>query len=138
MDHNFTYRISTVLSIVFLAFTFLTAQPADTALLSGFHWRNIGPANQGGRIVDVEAIEGDFAHVYVATGSGGVWKSANAGTTWTPIFDDYETASVGDIAVYQKNPDILWVGTGEATNRNSVSWGNGACPLMEKPAAWTG
>ena len=92
---------------------------------AAFQWRNIGPANQGGRIVDIEALENDFAHVYVATGSGGVWKSVNAGTSWEPIFDDYPVASIGDIALFQNKPDIVWVGTGEANNRNSVSWGNG-------------
>ena len=92
-----------------------------------FHnsFRNIGPANQGGRIVDIEALETDFTKVYVATASGGVWFSSNAGTTWKPVFDDYETASIGDIAIHQSYPHQIWVGTGEANNRNSVSWGNG-------------
>ncbi len=97
--------------------------PAEN--LHGLHFRNIGPANQGGRIVDIEARNDDFAKVFVAVGSGGVWKSENAGTTWKPVFDDYETASIGDIALDPNNPDVLWVGTGEANNRNSVSWGNG-------------
>ena len=101
------------------------AQSAGDVLADGFQWRNIGPANQGGRIVDIEALEGDFAHLWMATGSGGVWRSENAGTSWTPIFEEYETASIGDIAVFQKNPRVIWVGTGEANNRNSVSWGNG-------------
>lgn len=111
-----------------LHFTFcgsLPAQPSAEDLGKGFSWRNIGPANQGGRIVDIEAVENDFAHVYVASASGGVWKSQNAGTTWQPIFDDYPVASIGDIALFQPKPDIIWVGTGEANNRNSVSWGNG-------------
>lgn len=103
----------------------LSAQVSGEALLQGFHWRNIGPANQGGRIVDIEAVETDFRRVFLATASGGVWRSDNAGTTWSPIFDRYETASIGDIALFQPNPDILWVGTGEPNNRNSVSWGNG-------------
>lgn len=92
---------------------------------SAFMWRNIGPANQGGRIVDIEALRNDFAKVWAATGSGGVWYSANAGTTWRPIFDDYSTASIGDIAIDQNNPQNIWIGTGESNNRNSVSWGNG-------------
>jgi len=93
--------------------------------LHGIAYRNIGPANQGGRIVDIEAQANDFSKVYIATGSGGVWKSNNAGTTWEPIFDDYETASIGDIALDPNNRNIIWVGTGEANNRNSVSWGYG-------------
>ena len=79
----------------------------------------------GGRVVDIEAVDTSFATVYVASASGGVFKSVNAGTTWTPIFDNYASASIGDIALFQPNPDIVWVGTGEANNRNSVAWGDG-------------
>ncbi len=93
--------------------------------LNAYKWRNVGPANQGGRIVDIEALNNQFRKVWMATGSGGVWYSENAGTTWTPIFDNYSTASIGDIAIYQEDPSIIWVGTGEANNRNSVSWGDG-------------
>ncbi len=100
----------------------LNAQPINQEF---FLWRNIGPANQGGRIIDVEALNNDFTRVWIATGSGGVWHSSNAGTTWTPIFDRYSTASIGDIAIDQSNPNTIWVGTGEANNRNSVSWGDG-------------
>ncbi|MEL7119219.1 MAG: hypothetical protein AAFO07_07260 [Bacteroidota bacterium] len=114
------------LFFISLLFTsLLSGQATLDQLQANFKWRNIGPANQGGRIVDIEALENDFAKVYLATGSGGVWKSVNAGNSWTPIFDDYETASIGDLAIFQKNPNIIWVGTGEANNRNSLSWGNG-------------
>lgn len=94
-------------------------------LVQGLSYRNIGPANSGGRVVDIESNEKDFTKVYVAAASGGVWKSENAGTSWTPIFDDYETASIGDIALDPNDENTIWVGTGEANNRNSVSWGNG-------------
>ncbi len=94
-------------------------------LFQAMQWREIGPANFSGRIVDVEALESDFTRVFVASASGGVWRSNNAGTTWESLFDDYPSASIGDIAVFQRNPDILWVGTGEANNRNSVAWGDG-------------
>jgi photosystem II stability/assembly factor-like uncharacterized protein len=115
---------------LFLVFSFIlsiTAYSQHTLdqVTANMKWRNIGPANQGGRIVDIEALDNDFTKVLIATGSGGVFKSVNAGNSWTPIFDDYETASIGDIAVNQQNPNIIWVGTGEANNRNSVSWGNG-------------
>lgn len=101
------------------------AQPSDSALLSAFRWRSTGPSSMGGRVVDVEAVDTDFATVYVASASGGVFKSENAGTTWKPIFDNYRSASIGDIALFQPNPNIVWVGTGEANNRNSVAWGDG-------------
>ena len=95
------------------------------ALLKDLRWRNIGPANVGGRISDIEAVESNPAMVFVASASGGVWKSLNAGTTWKPIFEHYGSASIGDIDVFQANPDIIWVGTGESCVRNSVAWGDG-------------
>ncbi|PHN07737.1 sialidase family protein [Flavilitoribacter nigricans] len=113
------------LLILFLLTSSLIAQPTPGQLSSAFEWRNIGPANQGGRIVDIEADPNDFTKVVIATGSGGVWKSDNAGTSWTPIFDRYETASIGDIALGPNGTQTIWVGTGEANNRNSTSWGNG-------------
>jgi len=100
------------------------AQTAEQ-LFQDMVWRNIGPANMGGRVTDIEAVESDFKRVYVGTASGGVWRSDNAGNSWEPIFDDYEVVSVGDLAIFQPDPDIVWVGTGEANNRNSVSWGRG-------------
>ena len=100
--------------------------PAQTdALFKDLRWRNIGPANMAGRVSDIEALESNPAVVYVAAASGGVWKSLNAGTTWEPIFTNYKSASIGDIAVFQKDPNIVWVGTGEGCVRNSVAWGDG-------------
>lgn len=114
------------LSVLFLiACSYCFGQNIDQSFLNNFEWRNIGPANQGGRITDIEANRNDFTKAYIAVASGGVWKTENAGTTWEPVFDDYETASIGDIALDENNDDVIWVGTGEANNRNSVSWGNG-------------
>ena len=103
------------------------AQVTDPSagVLADYHWRAIGPASAGGRVTDVVAQDSDFRHVIVAAASGGVWQSVNAGTTWTPIFDHYGSSSIGDIAMFQPNPAILWVGTGESNNRNSVAWGDG-------------
>jgi photosystem II stability/assembly factor-like uncharacterized protein len=103
----------------------LAAQPAGPDLARDLRWRNIGPANMSGRISDIEALDSDFTKVLVATASGGVYKSVNAGTTWEPIFDKYGSASIGDVAYFQKDPDIIWVGTGEECVRNSVAWGDG-------------
>jgi photosystem II stability/assembly factor-like uncharacterized protein len=99
--------------------------PADAGLVKHLQWRNIGPSNMIGRISDFEALESDFTQVLVASASGGVFKSANAGTTWEPIFDNYGSASIGDVAFFQKDPNIIWVGTGEECVRNSVAWGDG-------------
>ncbi len=103
----------------------VAGQATSQEVLEAFRWRNIGPANMGGRVVDIEGVDADFTKVFLAAASGGVWKSVNAGTSWEPIFDDYPVASIGDIAIFQPDPDIIWVGTGEANNRNSVAWGNG-------------
>lgn len=126
------YYLSKATSRVLLltVFTLLSAgsvlgQNSDNNLFNNFKWRNIGPANMSGRVTDVEALDNDYRVALVAAASGGVWKTTNAGTTWKPIFDKYGAGSIGDVAFYQKNPDIIWVGTGEANNRNSVAWGNG-------------
>jgi len=94
-------------------------------LLREFVFRSIGPATMGGRIDDVEGLDADPFTYYIGLATGGVWKTTNNGTTWTPIFDTYDVASVGDIAVSQSNTDIVWVGTGEPNNRQSSSFGNG-------------
>ena len=100
-------------------------QNTDASLIRDLKWRNIGPANMVGRISDFEALDSDFTQVLVAGASGGVWKSVNAGTTWAPIFEKYGSSSIGDVAFFQKDPNIIWVGTGEECVRNSVAWGDG-------------
>ncbi|MGD9344441.1 MAG: hypothetical protein PVH84_01175 [Candidatus Aminicenantes bacterium] len=109
--------------LLYVQVSIVTAQ--DEELFKELRWRNIGPANMGGRISDIQALDDDYRYVIVASASGGVWKSTNAGTTWLPIFDDYPSASIGAVALFQKDPDIIWVGTGEANVRNSVAWGDG-------------
>ncbi|MGB2908026.1 MAG: hypothetical protein WBB73_13050, partial [Candidatus Aminicenantaceae bacterium] len=98
-------------------------EPRD-ALLKSLEWRNIGPANMGGRISDIQALDLDYRVVIAASASGGVWKTTNAGTTWEPIFDGYGSGSIGAVGLFQQDPDIIWVGTGEANVRNSVGWGD--------------
>ena len=122
-DRKWT-RIFCAALILFVAIGSLSAQEPES-LIKDLSWRNIGPANMSGRISDIEALESDFSHVLVASASGGVWKSDNAGTTWEPIFDTYSAASIGDIALCQSDPDIIWVGTGERNPRNSIAWGDG-------------
>lgn len=121
----FCSRLLTVQLALLVALPVAQAQSPDTLPLAGLRWRNIGPASMGGRVVDFDAVNNDFKRVFLATASGGVFKSMNAGITWEPIFDRYRSASIGDIAVFQPNPEIIWVGTGEANNRNSVAWGDG-------------
>ena len=118
------------LFILFLASLFplnhqALAQPTPSELLAPFSWRNIGPANMMGRISAVDGYDKDFRVLLVGAASGGVWKTTNAGTTWEPIFDEYGSQSIGDVTFFQPDTSIIWVGTGEATNRNSVGWGDG-------------
>jgi photosystem II stability/assembly factor-like uncharacterized protein len=117
--------LSFVLLAVLAAPVFSIQDNPGEAFLRGFQWRNIGPANMGGRISDIQALDGDYRLVVVASASGGVWKTVNAGTTWEPIFDRYGSGSIGAVGLFQQNPDIIWVGTGEANVRNSVGWGDG-------------
>ena len=101
----------------------LPAEESGPEFLKHFSWREIGPANPGGRITDIEAVESDPRIIYVGAATGGVWKTVNAGTTWTPIFDDQPTASIGDIAVSRSNPDILFgvhQGDAEQTSNQSI------------------
>ncbi len=114
-----------ILTLVLGAVNLFYARDMETSLIKNLKWRNVGPANMIGRISDFEALETDFTQVLVAGASGGVWKSVNAGTTWEPIFDNYGSASIGDVAFFQKDPNIIWVGTGEDCPRNSIAWGDG-------------
>ena len=90
-----------------------------------FSWRNIGPFGQGGRVDDLAVHPTDTRIYYVGFATAGLWKTTNNGTTFEPIFDSYGTHSVGALAIAPSNPDILWVGTGEANNRQSSSFGDG-------------
>src|SRR5436190_7373682 len=91
-------------------------------LLGALHPRSIGPTNMGGHITDV-AVYGPKPQVfYVATASGGLWKSLNGGTTVQAVFQNETTVSLGATAVSQKDQNLVWVGTGESTSRNSVAW----------------
>src|SRR5262245_51556507 len=69
-------------------------------------------------------------------GTGELFKTGNLGTTWSAVFEKEAVASVGAVAVWQKNPDVVWVGTGEANSRNSSSWGNGVYRSLDGGGEW--
>jgi photosystem II stability/assembly factor-like uncharacterized protein len=116
----------------------LSAQrPAvDTTELARLNFRAIGPANMMGRATDVEGVPGDPNTVYVGTAAGGMWKTTNGGTTWTPLFDRERTLSIGDFALEPGNPDVVYVGTGEANTRNSASFGRGMYKTTDGGKSW--
>jgi len=90
----------------------------------------------GGRIDDVAVVEADPSTAYVATATAGLWKTTNHGTTFSPIFDGQPCQSIGAVAVSQTDPRIVWVGTGEANNRQSSSWGCGVFKSTDGGATW--
>jgi photosystem II stability/assembly factor-like uncharacterized protein len=96
--------------------------PAD---LEAFQPRSIGPAVTGGRIHDVEAHPDEPSTIYIATASGGLWRSSNRGHSWTPLTDDLPVSTFGDVALAPSDPSVVYAGTGEQNNRQSTSWGNG-------------
>jgi len=106
------------------------ARAQETAVISeaglaALHPRSIGPAVTGGRITDIDADPSDPSTLYVATASGGIWKSINKGHTWTRLFADQPVATFGAVTIAPSDPRILYAGTGEQNNRQSTSWGNG-------------
>ena len=111
-------------------------KPTIETAFERLEWRSIGPANMGGRTADVEGVPGDPNVVYVASASGGLWKTTNGGVTWKPIFERYGTISLGDIALAPGNPDVVWAGTGESNTRNSVSFGDGVYKSTDGGKTW--
>jgi len=99
--------------------------PMSTPTFNGLRFRSIGPAFTSGRVIGFAVDPNNSAHYFVASASGGVWKTVNDGTTWTPVFDREGSYSIGAIALDPKNPLTVWVGTGENNSQRSVSYGNG-------------
>lgn len=118
-----------------------TASPPPPAgptsdMLNGLEFRNIGPAIMGGRVNDFAVVERRPSTFYVATASGGVFKTLNNGVTFEPVFDDQTVSSVGDIALAPSDPSILYLGSGEPNNRQSSSWGNGVYKTTDGGKSW--
>jgi photosystem II stability/assembly factor-like uncharacterized protein len=106
-------------------------------LLSGLEFRNIGPAAMSGRISDIVIHPKNRSLWYVAVGSGNVWKTENAGTTWTPIFDNQGSYSIGCLTLDPNNPDVVWVGTGENVSGRHVGFGDGVYKSLNGGKTWT-
>lgn len=108
---------------------------ADT--FEGMAFRNIGPGFMSGRIADIAIHPDDDSVWYVAVGSGNVWKTVNNGTTWTPIFDDQASYSIGNVELDPSNPNIVWVGTGEDVGGRHVGYGDGIYRSEDGGQSWT-
>lgn len=114
-----------------------TGQDVISKASAGLSLREIGPAVAGGRIADIEVVPTDQSTWFVAVGSGGLWKTTNAGTTWTPVFDDQPSYSIGDVALDPSNPEVVWVGTGENVSGRHVAWGDGVYRSRDGGLSWT-
>jgi photosystem II stability/assembly factor-like uncharacterized protein len=110
--------------------------PLSSSTFKGMEWRSIGPALMSGRIADIEIVPDDPATWYIGVGSGGVWKTENAGTTWTPLFDKQSVYSIGEIALSPHNPHEIWVGTGENTGSRHLAFGDGVYRSTDGGATW--
>ena len=118
--------------------TGLSSQAAaiDPSLYSGLKWRLVGPF-RAGRVNAVTGVAGQPNTFYFGSVGGGVWKSVNAGRTWNPIFDGQDVASIGAIAVAPSNPQVIYVGTGEADMRDSIQFGDGMYKSTDAGKTWT-
>ena len=101
-------------------------------------WQFVGPTNVSGRVTDVAVVapKGKNYTIYVASASGGVWKTENEGTTWTPIFENMVTAAIGDIALAPSDQNIVWVGTGEHNIFRSSQAGVGVFKSTDGGKTW--
>ncbi len=105
-------------------------------VVSALPFRSLGPGFMSGRISDIAVHPTAQGTWYVAAGSGGVWKTINAGVTWTPIFDDQASYSIGEITIDPTNPDVVWVGTGENVSGRHVGWGDGVYRSRDAGHSW--
>ncbi len=135
-----TFSLLTAL-IVSIDITLPARQPATgdavAAALGGLRWREIGPANMGGRVTAILGVPGDPKTFWVGAADGGVWKTTNGGTTFDGVFEDYPVYSVGALALAPSDHNVLWLGSGEGDPRNSVSYGNGVYRSTDGGTTWT-
>ncbi len=145
MPRAFRSVAFSVLALTLLAPALTRAQEPETPLVNAtddpllrpFEWRSIGPVGQGGRVDDIEVDPTDARIYYVGFATGGIWKTTNNGTTFQPVFDTYETHSIGDIAIAPSRPSVLYVGTGEPNNRQSSSFGAGVYKSTDRGETFT-
>jgi photosystem II stability/assembly factor-like uncharacterized protein len=112
------------------------APPLSSKTFEGLKLRGLGPALMSGRIADIAIHPEDPSTWYVAVGSGGVWKTVNSGTTWTPLFDEEAVYSIGCVTVDPSNPHVVWVGTGEDVGGRHVGFGDGVYRSQDGGAHW--
>ncbi len=128
---------STLLVLMALLTTFMSnGQQVDFSKIESMKPRSIGPASMSGRITSIDVVRNQPEIIYAGSASGGLWKSESGGIKWEPIFDGNLALSIGAVAVSQKNPDVVWVGTGEGNPRNSLTGGYGVYRSLDAGATW--
>ncbi len=134
MKHGSKF-LSSLLFLFLLSFQ-LFAQKPDSTTFNGLEFRSLGPALTSGRIADIAIHPKNESVWYVAVGSGGVWKTVNAGTTWKPIFDKQASYSIGCVTIDPNNPSTIWVGTGENVGGRHVGFGDGIYVSHDEGKSW--
>jgi len=130
-------RARTILAAVLAALSaFGSRAEVDPSWFQDLHWRLIGPF-RGGRVLTVEGIPGDNRHFYFGAVDGGVWTTNDAGRTWQPIFDGEPVGSIGALALAPSNPDVIYVGSGEADMRSDIAHGNGVYKTTDAGRHWS-
>ena len=122
--------------ICFMLLTSMVAQPFSSSLFENMQWRMIGP-HRGGRTVGAVGVPSQPGVFYIGVNNGGVWKTNDFGRTWKPIFDKQSTGSVGDVAVSESNPNVVYVGCGEGIQRPDLSIGDGVYKSTDAGKTWT-
>ncbi len=125
-----------LLFIALISGGYVFGQKIDVKQLEGLKIRNIGPGGMSGRVTTIDVDLSDSDIIYAGTASGGVWKSTSGGIDWKPIFDKEATQSIGALAINQKNPSEVWVGTGEGNPRNSHNSGGGIYRSLDGGKNW--
>lgn len=112
------------------------SDPLKPFSLSSLKFRSIGPALTSGRVADIAVNPDNSSEFYVGAAAGGVWKTINAGNTFTPIFDGQGSYSIGTVEIDPNNHNVVWVGTGENNNQRSVSYGDGIYKSEDGGNSW--
>ncbi|MEM7505056.1 MAG: glycosyl hydrolase, partial [Pseudomonadota bacterium] len=129
-------RVLLAVVVAALVPSFAVAQSAEEHPLAGLSLRTIGPAITSGRISDF-AFHPDHKHVYYAAiSSGGLFKTENNGTTWTPLFDNEGSYALGVVEIDPTNPQVVWVGSGENNAQRSVGFGDGVYKSIDGGVTW--
>ncbi len=129
------YFVLPFLSTFYFSLSTLSAQPYNPSLFNCMKWRCIGPF-RGGRTIGATGVIGHPNMFYMGVNDGGVWKSDDYGRTWQPIFDSMPTGSIGDVAVSQSNPNVIYVGSGEGVQRPDLSVGDGMYKSIDGGKTW--